>query len=96
MIVRLSAEAERDLERIGDYIASDNPERALSFVRELRAACMGLAEFPERFPIIHRYADRALRCRVRGHYAIIYRVENDVVTVLHVLHGARDFEQLLG
>ncbi len=96
MIVRITAEAERDLERIGDYIAEDNPERALSFVRELRTACMGLAEFPNRFPTIARYTDRGLRSRVRGHYAIIYRVKGDVVTVLHVLHGARDFEQMLG
>ena len=29
--------AEQDLETIADYIANDNPARALSFVRELRA-----------------------------------------------------------
>ena len=28
--------AEQDLEAIADYIAADNPGRALSFVRELR------------------------------------------------------------
>lgn len=42
MIVRLAAEAERDLEAIGDWIAADIPVRALSFVEELRAACLGL------------------------------------------------------
>lgn len=31
--------AEQDLEAIADYIAADNPTRALSFVRELRAQC---------------------------------------------------------
>lgn len=49
MIVHLSAEAEHDLETIGDYIARDNPARALSFLHELRAKCLGLAEMPERF-----------------------------------------------
>ena len=28
--------AEQDIESIGDYIARDNPRRALSFIRELR------------------------------------------------------------
>lgn len=36
MIVQLTAEAEGDLERMGDYIAQDNPRRGLSFVLELR------------------------------------------------------------
>ena len=46
MNVRLTAEAEADLERIADTIARDNPPRALTFVQELRAACLGLADFP--------------------------------------------------
>lgn len=50
MIVHLTAEAERDLEAIGDYIARDNPGRALGFVRELRGKCLGLADMAERFP----------------------------------------------
>jgi plasmid stabilization system protein ParE len=36
MRVTLSALTERDLEAIGDYIADDNPSRALSFIAELR------------------------------------------------------------
>lgn len=51
MIVYFSAEAEHDLEVITDYIARDNPIRALSFLRELREKCTGLADFPERFPL---------------------------------------------
>ena len=37
MRVTLSPLAERDLEGIGDYIAADNPPRALSLIAELRA-----------------------------------------------------------
>lgn len=32
MRVLLSAEAERDLETIADYIAADNPQRAVTFL----------------------------------------------------------------
>lgn len=45
MKVRLSAEAERDLEEIGDWIARDNPARALRFVGELTTTDIGPAEF---------------------------------------------------
>jgi toxin ParE1/3/4 len=38
--------AERDLESIGDYIASDNPRRAITFVRELQQQCHRIALNP--------------------------------------------------
>jgi plasmid stabilization system protein ParE len=39
MRVLLSPAAERDLEAIGDYIAEDNPARALTFIGEIRRRC---------------------------------------------------------
>lgn len=95
MIVRLTAEAESDLEGIGDYIARDNPARALSFVRELRAKCLSLGETPMAFPVVPRYEAHALRRRVHGNYAIFYRVEGKRVGVLHILHGAMDYAAIL-
>ncbi len=46
MIVRLLPDAEADLEAIGDYIAGDNPTRAISFTAELREKCAALADMP--------------------------------------------------
>jgi plasmid stabilization system protein ParE len=94
-MVHVTAEAEADLERIADTIAQDNPPRALTFVRELRAACLGLAQFPERFPLVPRYAESGVRHRAHANYLIFYRVEPDGVTVLHVLHGAMDYAEVL-
>jgi plasmid stabilization system protein ParE len=93
--VRLTAEAEADLERMADTIARDNPPRALTFVQELRAACLGLARFSERFPLVPRYADRGVRHRIHGNYLIFYQVGADAVIVLHVLHGAMDYAEAL-
>ena len=95
MIVHVSAEAERDLERIADHIARDNPARALGFLGELRAKCLDLADFPERFPLVPRYEKHGVRHRVHGNYLIFYRAQADEVTVLHVLHGAMDYGPLL-
>jgi len=38
--------AEFDLEEIGDYIAADNPSRAVSFVQEIREHCAKIATSP--------------------------------------------------
>jgi toxin ParE1/3/4 len=95
MKVDISAEAERDLEAIGDHIARDNPGRALSFLRELRAKCVALADLPEGFPLVHRYKALGVRRRVHGNYLIFYRVEPERVVVLHVLHGAMDYAPIL-
>ncbi|CAA9514409.1 MAG: hypothetical protein AVDCRST_MAG91-1817 [uncultured Sphingomonadaceae bacterium] len=89
MIVRIAAKAERDLEAIGDRIAVDNPARALGFVSELRDKCFGLADFPERFPLVPRYEAHGVRHRVHGSYLIFYRVQPEIV--FHVLHGATDY-----
>ncbi|MGP1276409.1 MAG: type II toxin-antitoxin system RelE/ParE family toxin, partial [Caulobacterales bacterium] len=42
MSSRFSPAAERDLEEIADYIAQDNPRRALSFIAELRQTAADL------------------------------------------------------
>jgi toxin ParE1/3/4 len=95
MIVVLTAEAEADLEQIADYIAADNPMRALSFVGELRELCERLAEIPKGFPLVPRYEHVGIRRRVYGAYLIFYRVAEGQVDVLHILHGAVNYEPLL-
>lgn len=95
MIVHLSAEAEYDLEVISDYIARDNPARALSFLQELRSKCLGLADMPERFPLVPRYEATGVRRRGHGDYLIFYRVEAEKVIILHILHGAQNYNTIL-
>ena len=40
-------QAEDDLETISDYIAKDNPRKAISFVRDLRAQCAKITRSPQ-------------------------------------------------
>lgn len=55
MKVRISEQAEAELERIGDYIAQDSPLRAMTFIDELRTAALALGDWPAKFPLIPRY-----------------------------------------
>lgn len=95
MIVYLTAEAEQDLERIADYIAMDNPPRAVSFLEELREKCLALADMPERFPLVPRYEASGIRRRGHGNYLIFYRVETERVVIIHILNGAQDYTTIL-
>lgn len=76
MRIVFTAAAQDDLRAIGDYIALDDPQRAGTFIAEIEDACWSLAHHPERFPIVPRYADRAVRKRVFGRYLIFYRIRS--------------------
>ena len=95
MKVVLTAEAEHDLETIGDYIARDDPAAAIRFIRAIRKRCLALADFPERFPLVPRYAAQGVRRLAMGNYLIFYRAETYRVIVLHILHGGQDYERIL-
>lgn len=97
MIVEFTGNAECDLEHIADYIAQENPRRALSFVQELRDKCEALARRPFASPLVPRYEGHGIRRRVHGNYLIFYRVaeEEERTIILHILHGAMDYAAVL-
>lgn len=95
MIVAFTEQAETDLEAIGDYIARDNPERAVSFVEEIVERCERLGERPYAFALVPRYAHAGVRHRSFGNYLIFYRASDDRVEILHILNAAQDYERIL-
>jgi len=94
--VTLLPQAEIDLEEIGDLIAEQAPRRAASFVRELRTSALGLALGPLAYPFVPRYERHGIRRRVHGRYVIFYKIELGQIFVLRILHGARDYDRILG
>lgn len=94
MIVEFSQQAERDLEAIGDWIAQENPDRAFSFVRELRIDCASLADYPEHYATYKKSDIGEIRRKPHGNYLIFYVVEENVVSISRILHGAQDYSDL--
>jgi len=93
MKLRFRAEAQRDLQEIGDYIGRDNRQAARRFVRLLRGKCGILAANP------HIGRERLeLRPGIRsypvGRYVIFYRVLGRSVEIVNVVHGSRDIEAM--
>jgi toxin ParE1/3/4 len=84
----LSPRAQLDLEEIGDYIARDNPARAISFLEELKAHCERILAMPG------AYSSRddlgaGIRMAVHGRYLILFRSDPAGVRVERILHSAR-------
>jgi toxin ParE1/3/4 len=87
--------AEADLETIGDYIARDNPRRALSFIRELRQRCARIAEMP-RAALLRPELGAGVRVVTFGRYLICYSERGDgQVVIERIVHGARSLKNLL-
>lgn len=83
-----SKPAERDLEDIADYIAHDNPRRALSYIAEIQARCRNIAAFPEAAPLREEFG-AGLRVIPFGRYLIFYKAEQDTVRIVRILSAFR-------
>ena len=90
MKLLFTASAEANLETIGDWIARDNPMRAVSFIRELRLACHRILDAPDGYELVPRFAAQGVRRKVHGNYLIFYVADQTAVTVIHVLHVVGD------
>lgn len=95
MRVEFAPAASRELESIGDYIARENPRRAVAFVEELEASAVEIGANPKAYALVPRYEAHGIRRRLHGSYLIFFRIEPDRVTILHILHGARDYGALM-
>lgn len=89
----ITPQADRDIEEIGDYIAQDNPPRALTFVREMRAQCRKIAASPEAWRLRVELGEGIRSCAYRR-YVIFFSAGIHEVTIIRVLHGARDLAAL--
>jgi plasmid stabilization system protein ParE len=94
--INWTAEAERWLEEIYDYIASDNPRVAMRTVEAIYEKAQMLSAFPQ---IGYRYeeiTDREVRILLYGHYRIAYLIKpNRDIDILGVFHGALDINRYL-
>ncbi|TKI05048.1 type II toxin-antitoxin system RelE/ParE family toxin [Martelella alba] len=93
MKLTVSPLAEEDIEAIGDYIAQDNPGRALSFTEELYQQCRLIADNPW----IYRERPElgySVRSCAYGRYVFVYSTSDSAVRIERVVHGSRDIDGL--
>jgi toxin ParE1/3/4 len=94
MSFRLTPQAEADLAAISDYIGADNPAAARRLLDRFYE-CFGLlATFPQ-LGVSRDEVRTGLRLHPVGNYLILYRQIDTGVEVVRVVHGARQWRDLL-
>lgn len=91
---RISAPAQADLDDIWDYIAEDSPHAADRFISILHEEFLTLAKFPQLGRSCEKLAPTLRMFPVRN-YVILYRLIDNRIEIVRVLHGARNIQAML-
>jgi plasmid stabilization system protein ParE len=75
------------LSEIAEYIAQDNPRAAERWIDEIFAKVEQLKSFPEIGRIVPETNHRKIRELIYIHYRIIYRIEQERISILTIRHG---------
>ncbi len=88
--VNLSQQAQNDLEQILYYIEDDNVNNAVNFTLELEKKVYSLEIFPDRHPLMpeNEFFSTDYRHLIYKKYRTIYRIEENSVFILRIIHGA--------
>ena len=84
-----------DLKHIHDYISEDNPQAAIAVLAAIRSAVRGQLKTSPLSGRIGRVADTRELMVPRLPYIVAYRIDASSVQILRVLHGAREWPELL-
>jgi plasmid stabilization system protein ParE len=93
MRIQLSRFVESDLENIADFIAQDNPRRAVTFIRDLRDRFREIGRGQLHYQLRPEIGESA-RVAVFGHYVVLFRIVDQVVRIERVVYGGRNLPGL--
>ncbi|MDD5384620.1 MAG: type II toxin-antitoxin system RelE/ParE family toxin [Gallionella sp.] len=93
--VSWSPEALDDVDSIAAYIAKDSPFYASAVVKKILDTAESLGKFPYIGPIVPEVGEQEFRERFVYSYRLIYRVANEEVMVVAVIHGRRLLDPIL-
>ena len=79
-----------DLRNLHGYIARDSKIYATIFVQRIILAVERLADFPRLGRVVPEADEEMIRELLFQNYRIIYRINNDLIEILTVIHGRRD------
>jgi toxin ParE1/3/4 len=97
--IEITPTAREGLLEIGEYIALDNPTRAITFIDEITDSLQkNLSIFPYSGKVADDVeVDQEIRMWSHGNYISYYRVveEKQLVEVLYVFNTSRDMQSLI-
>jgi plasmid stabilization system protein ParE len=86
-----TAAAEVHLEEIRARIARDSPVNAERFIARIKKAVQNLKRFPASGEVLRYKEGEQLREIYVRSYRVIFRVRENSVRIIAVIHAARDF-----
>ena len=92
---RMTRAAKADLTEITDYIAADNPQAARRVLVDILDRLERIGGTPGMGPRCEQYGKNLRRFAV-GNYVIYYKPTANGISVIRVLHGARNVDDILG
>jgi toxin ParE1/3/4 len=95
MRVRYSASARADLRILLEYISNNNPGAARKLNKAIRKAAASLAQNARRGRLVDFGSVGKLRRLIVPPYLLFYEIEGGAVTVVRIVHGARDLPAVL-
>lgn len=93
MRLELSRYVEGDLDNIADYIAQDNPHRAVTFIQDIRAKFLDIQRSPLIYQLRPDIGEEARMATV-GNYAILFRLIGEVIRIERIIYGGRDLPNI--
>lgn len=92
--LRWSKLAISDLDDIISYISLDSEEHARIFAAKIIDSIETTSAFPYSGRVVPELNDELIREKVFNNIRIIYRIKDNVIEVVRVLHSAREFPEL--
>jgi toxin ParE1/3/4 len=95
--IRLLQAAQEDFKEIITYIALDNPSAAEAIADKIKKSLSNLSTYPliGKIPNEEELATMGYRFLVVQNYLIFYTIEDQIIWVHRIIHGAREFLSLL-
>lgn len=94
MRIVFSSFIEADLVAIADFIARDNPIRAVTFIQEMRERIRAIGANPFLYRLRPELGESA-RMATMGNYVILFQILDDWIRIERVVYGGRDLDALL-
>jgi toxin ParE1/3/4 len=93
--IKWTEDGHSSFEDVIQYIAKDSPYYAGVFAEKILASIEKLKDFPESGRIVPEYNNPEIREIIYKSYRIVYKIVEDAIFVVLVVHGSRDLEALL-
>ena len=94
-LIRWSPEAIEDLESIADYISRDSDYYARSVISKFMDTIRRISEQPFIGRVLPKIEKEEIRESFVYNYRLIYRIKNNTITVIAIIHGKRLFENIM-